>query len=92
MNKKTDTSPNIHKDFKKIFYKNEGVELNGKKRFNFWILFSILTITFIAIGFAAGSLKYLKKKMDDPYINWFNVDLPAGNGTMGIHVKHQFYS
>ena len=86
--KESDTNLNIHKDFKKVFYKNEGKELSGKKRFNFWILFAILIVTFSAIGFAAGSLEYLKKKMDDPYINWFNVDLPAGNGTLGIDIAN----
>ena len=89
MNDEPVQNKNIHNDFKKIFYKNEGVELNGKKRFNFWILFAILTITFIAIGFAAGSLKYLKKKMDDPYINWFNIDLPSGNGAQGIIIANR---
>jgi len=88
MSNQSINNQNIHQDFKKIFYKNEGTELNGKKRFNFWILFAILTITFSAIGFAAGSLKYLKKKMDDPYINWFNVDLPSGSGAFGINTAN----
>jgi len=66
----------INKDFNKIFYREEGKELFGKKLLNFLYLVIILTITFVSIGFANGSLKYLKKKMDDPFIKWVNVEIP----------------
>lgn len=69
---------NIHNDFRKVFYKKEGKELLGKNNRNLLVLIAILSLTFTAIGFASGSLKYLKKKMDDPYINWVNVNCPYG--------------
>lgn len=77
----------IHKDFRKVFYKKEGNELLGKNNRNLWVLIGILFITFTAIGFASGSLKYLKKKMDDPYINWVNVNIPPRMGSEGEMVK-----
>jgi len=67
---------NIHKDFTLLFFKRESVELIGKKKINFWILITILFFTFIAIGFANGSLKYLNIKMSDPFVNWVNIDVP----------------
>lgn len=65
-----------NKDFNKVFYREESKELFGKKYINFFYLVLILIITFIAIGFANGSLKYLKKKMDDPFIKWVDVEIP----------------
>ncbi|MBN1182530.1 MAG: hypothetical protein JXB49_09610 [Bacteroidales bacterium] len=66
----------INKDFNKIFFREESKELFGKKLLNFLYLLLILIITFISIGFANGSLKYLKKKMDDPFIKWVDVEIP----------------
>lgn len=79
----------VHKDFRKVFYKREGKELLGENNRNLWVLIAILFITFTAIGFASGSLKYLKKKMDDPYINWVNVNIPYGMGTEGDLIKER---
>jgi hypothetical protein len=76
----------VHKDFRRVFYRREGNELLGKGFKNMWILIAILFITFTAIGFASGSLKYLKKKMDDPFINWVNVNIPYGKGSEGQEV------
>jgi len=66
----------INKDFNKIFYKGESRELFGKSLLNFFFLVLILMLTFLSIGFANGSLKYLKKKMDDPFIKWVSLDIP----------------
>lgn len=68
-----------HSDFTGLFFKREGKELLGKGLSSFWILLSIMTLTFIAIGFSNGSLRYLEKKMSDPFINWVNIDIPWGN-------------
>lgn len=77
----------LHKDFKRVFYKREGLELLGNNNKNLVVLVGILFVTFTAIGFASGSLRYLKKKMDDPYINWVNVNIPYGMGNKGEMVK-----
>jgi len=62
----------IHKDFRKLFRKKEGKEFSVIS-LNFWKLVSIMFITFCAIGFANGSLEYLKEKMSDPFINWVDI-------------------
>jgi hypothetical protein len=63
-------------DFNKLFQKKERHELQGKKFMNLFILVGILFITFIALGFANGSLIYLNKKMSDPFIQWVNIEIP----------------
>jgi hypothetical protein len=65
-------------DFTFLFLKKEGKTLLGKRYSNFIFLFLILFITFLAIGIANGSLHYLEKKMNDPFINWVSVDIPFG--------------
>ncbi len=67
----------IHPDFKHLFQNRESLELLGKKYRNLWILIGILTITFLSIGFASGSLRYLNKKMNNPFIKWITVPIPA---------------
>ncbi len=64
------------KGFEKLFFEKENKELLGKGLRNFWVIFSILFVTFFAIGFANGSLDYLAKKMEDPFVNWVNVIVP----------------
>ncbi|MEM7657431.1 MAG: ABC transporter permease [Bacteroidota bacterium] len=65
-----------HADFRQLFFRKEGKALMGQRYRNAWILVSILFVTFCAIGFANGSLAYLARKMDDPFINWINLTVP----------------
>jgi len=66
----------IHSDFSKLFFRKEGKEILGKNAINLLILIGILFITFVAIGFANGSLDYLNDKMNDPFINWVSIEVP----------------
>jgi hypothetical protein len=66
----------VHHDFVRLFFKKEGKELLGKKNKNLWVLVGILFVTFVAIGFANGSLDYLGEKMDDPFVNFVNIEIP----------------
>jgi hypothetical protein len=59
-----------------LFLVKEGRILLGKRQINFFFLLGILFMTFMAIGIASGSLKYLEKKMNDPFIQWITVDVP----------------
>ncbi len=70
-------STNIHPDFHKIFITNESKVLLGNNYVNFWILLSMLSITFLAIGFSNGSLDYLAEKMKDPFVNSVKVVVPT---------------
>lgn len=62
----------------KLFLYREGRELIGKKSINLWILASIFFISTLAIGFGSSSLKYLKSKMDDPFIQWIDIKTRQG--------------
>lgn len=64
---------NTNKEFFRLFYKRELSPLMGKSRTNLWVLIIMLFITFTVIGFAEGSLRYLERKMKDPFINWVNI-------------------
>jgi hypothetical protein len=77
-------SPIPH-DFKHLFYRNETKELLGKNNKHFWLIVIILSFTFLAIGFSNGSLKYLKDKMEDPFVRSINAPIPSNNrGAMDI--------
>jgi ABC-type lipoprotein export system ATPase subunit len=69
----------IPHDFKHLFYRNETKELLGKRNKNFWLIVVILFFTFLAIGFSNGSMKYLKNKMEDPFVRSINASIPATN-------------
>lgn len=56
-----------------LFVKREGKVVLGKSYSNLWLLVGVLTATFLAISFSNASLKYLKHKMDDPFINWVEI-------------------
>ncbi|MBT6999170.1 MAG: ATP-binding cassette domain-containing protein [Prolixibacteraceae bacterium] len=66
-------------DFIKLFFNNEGKELLGRKYLNFIFVTVIVAITYFAIGFSNGSLNYLSKKMDDPFVRAVNVRLPGSS-------------
>lgn len=68
----------LNPQFTKLFYEKESIELLGyhNKLRNFWTVFIIMLVTFMAIGFANGSLIYLGRKMQDPFVNFINVAVP----------------
>ena len=65
----------LNPQFTRLFYEKESIELLGyhNKLRNFWTVFIIMLVTFIAIGFANGSLLYLGEKMKDPFVKSINV-------------------
>jgi hypothetical protein len=75
---KARSSFRVHPDFKRLFLRKEGRELLGPGRRNLWVLVGIMFVTFTAIGFANGSLQYLRQKMANPFINWVNIEVPYG--------------
>ncbi len=62
-------------NFEGIFFKNEYRDLSGQGNAVIKRLILLLTLTFVALGFAIGGLKQLKERMDNPFTNW--VDLPV---------------
>ncbi len=67
--------------YRKLFFKKEGKALLGKKRSNFFILSIILMCTFLAIGFANGSLDYLNKQLKDAFVNWIPISIPSSQSS-----------
>lgn len=55
--------------FKKLPFLN-------KIRLNIFKLFSIIFLSFLAIGFGEGATQYLKKKMDNPFVNCLPLLIP----------------
>jgi len=83
---------NIHHDFTELFLIKEGRELLGKGYRNFLYLNIMLIITFLAIGFSNGSLKYLEKQMKDPFVRFVDLDIPISKSdqinTMLYELNH----
>ena len=61
-------------DYIKLFIKREGKVVFGHKMANLWLLSAVLVLTFLAVSFSNASLRYLSYKMDDPFINWLNIE------------------
>jgi len=64
----------ISTDFQQLFFENEFKTLAGDKKKVIGVLVLIFFLTFMALGFALGSIENLQSKMDNPFTNW--VDLP----------------
>lgn len=39
-----------------------------------WLLSAVLILTFAAVAFSNASLRYLSYKMEDPFINWLDIE------------------
>lgn len=64
-----------NRDAIRLFFLQELKELRGRRNLNMWILAGIFFISVAIIGFGTASINYLKHKMDDPFINWVDVNL-----------------
>lgn len=64
------------KTFRRLFFRKEGIALAGKFKLNYLLLGLLFVLTFLAIGFANGSLDYLDKKMNNAFVNWLTVSIP----------------
>jgi len=63
-------------NYRNLFFTKEGKALMGKNFQNLLILVVMLCFTFLAIGFANGSLNYLEEKMQDPFVKWMDIEIP----------------
>jgi hypothetical protein len=66
----------INKDFKKLFTRREIEEINGKNKKNLIILTGILFGTFLAIAISDGGREYLSLKMNDPFVQNLDIEVP----------------
>lgn len=75
-----------------LFVKREGKVVLGKSYSNLWLLVGVLTATFLAISFSNASLKYLKHKMDDPFINWVDMKSEFGQQQAFMNLENALAS
>ena len=64
----------ISGDYFNLFVRREGKVVLGRRLSNMWLLTGVLALTFLAISFSNASLNYLSFKMNDPFINWLNIE------------------
>ncbi len=62
-------------DYFKLFVKRESRVVIGHRYASLWLLSAVLTATFLAIAFSNASLDYLSYKMEDPFINWVDIEV-----------------
>jgi len=72
-----ESDSNTSTSYRQLFMKKEGRELLGSGYSNLLRLIGILTLTFLAIGFANGSMNYLNIKLNDPFVNWLTINVPS---------------
>lgn len=65
-----------YKGYYDLFIQKESKVLLGKSKSNLMVITAIIFLTFLAIGFANGSLKYLNTKLNDKFVNWITVGIP----------------
>lgn len=70
-----------------LFVKREGKVVLGKSYSNLWLLIGVLTATFLAISFSNASLRYLRHKMDDPFINWVDIKSEFGERNAFVNLE-----
>lgn len=63
----------LFKDHQYLLMRREGRVVLGRHAVNLWLLVVVLSATFLAISFSAGSMAYLDEKMNDPFTFWLNV-------------------
>ena len=63
-------------DYFKLFVRREGRVVLGKNFSSLWLLTAVLTLTLLAISFSNASMNYLSFKMNDPFINWVEIQDP----------------
>lgn len=83
---------NVHPDFTELFLEKEGEQLLGKHYKNIIFLIIIFSLTLIAIGFANGSLEYLGKKMNDPFVKFVDIEIPRGKSEKVGSIQYQLNS
>jgi len=62
--------------YRRLFLMKEGKALFGRGLSNILVLSGIMFFTLLALGFANGSLVFLRSKLNDAFVNWLTVKIP----------------
>jgi hypothetical protein len=75
------------KTYFKVFARNEfSTVVSGGRKFIILILISVISLW--SIGFSAGTSKYLKDKMDSPFVKFLTVDIPMNKATRDSYINN----
>ena len=77
----------LNKSFIKLFFKPEFKVLAGNKFLNLLVLVLILTISMLSIGLGNGVVKYMKDKMNSPFVSIIEVTVPHNKTTVSLDDK-----
>ena len=77
-------------DHKKILVRNELNVLEGTNKLNIIILAGILFLSFVGLGHSVGGLKYLAKRMDNPFTKWVNLPVNAADYSQSDALQRYF--
>ncbi|GEM_PF-3310785 len=80
----------IGSDFEEVFFFNEYQALAGRGLRTILALVTIMFFTFLALGFAVGGMENLKKKMDNPFTNWVNIDVTSAINQQSKRIQEQY--
>ena len=75
--------------FNKIFYKKEFWAVTESHHRNFWILFIVFLGAIGAIEFSRSGQHYLNHVMDDPFVNWVEVNEQGEFDSFSSYMKSQ---
>ena len=79
----------LNNTFWSLFFRKESLALAGAGMRNLFILIALLLCTFLAIGFANGSISYLEEKIKDPFVNWLTITIPASKSHEADRMKEE---
>lgn len=79
----------LSKDFVRLFTRRELQVIGGVRNRNAGILTAILFGTFLAIAISKGGLEYLGLKMNDPFVQNLEIDIPYSKAMLVEDYKFQ---
>jgi len=79
----------LSRDFKRLFIRRELEVIRGFRNRNTVILLAILFGTFFAIAISKGGLEYLGLKMNDPFVENLEIDIPYSKAMLVEDYKLQ---
>jgi|GEM_PF-5671691 len=69
----------LKNDFQRTFFKNELRSLLGRNNKTLYILFFFIILVWISLGYALAGMRTLSKRMNNPYTNWVDWQIPNGS-------------
>ncbi len=93
--KKISNSSNMGKNsigesFRSIFFRNELRALLGTRNSSVYLLSLIFLVAWFSLAYAVGGLEKLGERMNNPYTNWVDCQIPNGGAQKLSDIKDFF--